>query len=121
MNRHLVDYNAIPAPYVAAADPAQSPSQIAEELKKAREAAQARDAEAYKSMTPPAGAAKPREPAYQPEGFDFAYVDSKGHQGETIPARPALDPGRVTPEDVHGEPAALADCPTEWHSGPQPC
>jgi hypothetical protein len=66
-----------------------TPSQIAEELKKAREAAQAKDAEAYKSMTPPAGSTKPREEPYRPEGFDFAYVDSKGHQGEAIPARPA--------------------------------
>lgn len=120
MNRHFVDYNAIPAPYVAMSDTAKTPSQIAAELEEQRKAAQAADAEAYKSMTPPPSATKPREPAYQPEGFDFAYVDRKGHQSEAIPKRP--EPAALAAPEPKQAPAAadVPAAPTEWQSGPPP-
>ena len=89
MNRHFVDYLA-PAPTYAAmsSDPAKTPSQIAEELAAERARLQAEDAKTYAGMTPPAPA-KSREEPYRPEGFGYAHVDHKGHQGEVIPARPA--------------------------------
>lgn len=60
-----------------------------------------------------------RDEPYRPEGFDFQYVDRKGHQGEVIPKRTELDPGRVMPEDVHG--SCLTDVPEgATHRGPAP-
>jgi hypothetical protein len=107
MNRHFVDYNAIPAPCVQMADPPKTPSQIAtEQLEKARKAAQAKDAEAYKSMTPPASASKPREQPYRPGGFDFQYHGPKGLSGEVIKRRP--------------EPSGFKDAFEVWLSATKP-
>ena len=103
MNRHFIDYNAIPAPYVAMSDPAKTPSQIADELKKAREAAQAEDAKAYANMKAPAAPA-PRDPAYRPEGFDFQYHGPKGLSGEVIPKRP--EPAALLVPEPKQAPAA---------------
>jgi hypothetical protein len=89
LNRHFIDYNAAAAHYVAmTADQAKTPSQIAAELEEQRKKAQAEDAKGYATMTPPAGA-KPREAPYQPEGFGYAHVDHRGHQGDVIPQREA--------------------------------
>lgn len=130
MNRHFVNYNEPPAPYVAMSDPAKTPSQIAEELKKAREAAQAEDAKAYANMKAPAAPA-PRDEPYRPAEFDFQYHGPKGQSGDVIPKRPEpaalppLDPGRVMPEDVHGSeagaaglvPPKLIQSDAEWPDG----
>ena len=118
MNRHFIDYNAIPAPYVAMSDPAQTPSQIAAELEEQRKKLQAEDAKAYAGMQAPAKPTRPRDEPYQPEGFGYAHVDHTGHQGEVIPKRPetaALAPTQPAAQEWQ-QPAA----PTEWQSGPPP-
>jgi hypothetical protein len=103
MNRHFVDYNAIPAACAQMADPAKTPSQIAAELAEARRKAQAADAEAYKSMKAPASASKPRDPPYQPADFAFQHHGPKGLSGELIPQRPKTSSLAVDPLDALAE------------------
>ena len=102
-----------PTPAAVMSDPAKTPSQIAAELEEQRRKAQAEDAKAYAKMTPPAGA-KPREPAYQPEGFDFHYHGPKGQSGEVIKGRP--EPAAV--ERTPAEPVASTGSATHRHIGP---
>lgn len=57
----------------------------------------AKDLDETHDLPAPPMALRYSEPAYQPEGFDFAYVDRKGHQVDVIPQREAA---KVTLADV---------------------
>lgn len=90
---------------VTAMADAKTPSQIAAELEEQRRQAQAADAKAYEGMKAPPKAVKQREQPYSPEGFDFQYVDRKGHQGEVIKGR--LEPAKADwpfPDPVESQP-----------------
>jgi hypothetical protein len=84
----------------------------------ARDAAKTQEHDAKHAPKP-----VPKEPPYQPEGFDFQYVDHKGRTGEVIQKRPVWPfPDPVESESVitpraPSKASGVPEGATHWHPG----